>query len=371
MRYHEPAGDGGMHAAALKMSGLTGGGLDGLTLSPAPGALTAVLAPAGAGKTALLQALAGFSRIRGTVELDGHDIARLPAWRRGFGVVSANDALLPHFSLADNVAYPLRLRGLSPAARLPLVAEALHLVQLAGAGGLLPHQATAAQRQRAMLARATVFAPRVLLLDEPFSAQDPPEAAALAVSLRRIHALLGTTTTLLATTHGAQALAVADRIAVLRGGAVEQHGTPEEVFDRPRNAYVAALLGETNHLAGTVEATDDDWARIRLACGPTVEALPGRTLQPGDPCIVSIRPERIAVAAASAAEMGEGALDATLIEAQFEGASYRLRLLIGSGAELVVRRAAAAGLRGLAAGARVALAWQSGHAFAFRQDSAA
>ena len=132
---------------------------------------------------------------------------------------------------------------------------------------------------------------------------------------------------------------------------------------------MAALLGETNQLAGTIEELDDDVVTVRLACGPVIEARPGRALEPGDPCMVSLRPDRIAVAATSAAEMGVRAVDATLIEAQFQGDSYRLLLVIGSGAQIIVKRPAAAGLRGLNVGGTAALAWQPHHAFAFRAAS--
>ena len=373
-------GEAGTEQATLKLVGLTSaartgarapGGLDGLTLSPAPGKLTVLLGPAGAGKSALIGALAGFSHPRGIIGMDGRNITRVAAWRRGFGVVLQHDALIPHLSLAENVGFGLRMRGMRPRARAALVEEALHSVQLDGAGGCRPAEATPAQRQRAMLARATVFAPRVLLLDEPAGAQDQQERPALLASLRLIHTLLGGTTTLLATASGADALATADQVAVLRAGAVEQHGPAEEVFDRPRNDYVAALLGETNRLAGTILELDDDLATVRLACGPVIEALPGRTLQPGDPCVVSLRPDRIAVAAATAAEMGAHAVDATLLEASFQGDSYRLRMLIGSGAQIIVRRPAAAGLRGLSVGGTAALAWQPHHAFAFRAEAGA
>jgi putative spermidine/putrescine transport system ATP-binding protein len=363
-----------MDKAALKLSGVTSrfragaaaGTLDALTFAPVPGEVTAVLGPPGSGKSALIRAAAGFERVRGTIEWDGKPIGGVPAHLRGFGVVLQPDILFPSMTLAANVAFPLRVRGVKQAACRRLVEEALELVQLSAVARVLPAVATPAQRQRAMLARATVFGPRLLLLDEPFDAQPPAERSAIIASLRRIHALLGTTT-LLATASGSDAMAAADRVAILRAGAVAQYGTADEVFDRPRNDFVAGLLGETNQLPGRVEEIDDDVAIVRLDCGPTIEALPGPTLQPGDACRLTIRADRIAIASASAAEMGGHAIDATLIEAKFEGESYRLRLLIGTGAEIIVRRPAAAGLRGLHVGASASLAWQPHHAGAFRK----
>ena len=170
---------------------------------------------------------------------------------------------------------------------------------------------------------------------------------------------------------GAAAMQVADRVAVLRHGGIEQLGDTQEVFERPRNAYVAGLFGELNRLDGTIDRIEDDIAHVRLLCGPLVEALAGRTLAAGDPCVLTLRPDRIAIAPVAASEMGEGAVDATLIEVRFLGESVSLRLLIGSGAALVVRRPAAAGLRGMVPGSGVAIAWQPHRACAFRPENAA
>ncbi len=341
--------------------------LDRLDLAPAVGLLTAIIGPAGSGKSTLLRILAGFERARGAIMFEGRDVAGVPPHRRGFGVVQQPDALFPHLDLAGNVELPLRFRRVPRASRKWLTAEALDQWQLGPFARMLPAEAGPALCQRAMLARATVFGPRLLLLDEPFSSQDVASRAELFANLRRVHALLGATT-LLATRRADDALGAADRVAVLRSGAIEQHGTPWELSDRPRNAYVAGLLGEVNRLAGVVRTIEDGIAQVRLLCGPMVDAAAGDALRKGDPCIVTVRPDRIAIAAVPAAEMGEDALDATLIEAQFLGDAYRLRLLLGSGAELVVRRPAAAGLRGLAPGRSAAIAWQPHHAQASPDD---
>jgi putative spermidine/putrescine transport system ATP-binding protein len=273
------------------------------------------------------------------------------------------DTLEAAATLARNVAAPLRRAGVRRAAHARLVAEALDMVELADAASIRADEASPAQRQRARLARAIVAAPRVLLLDEPFSDHGPRARAALIGALRRIHSLLGATT-LLATDEGADALAVADEIAIMQHGVIEQHGPTEEVFDRPHSARTAALFGEVNRLPGIVDALEDDIAMVRLDCGPTVEALAGPGLREHEACVMTLRPDRVAVANVTAAELGGDALDASLIEQRFQGDSYRLRLLIGTGAELVVKRPAASAK--LKIGARVALAWQPQHAHAFR-----
>ncbi len=361
------------HACGLTLSGLTRQHgrvtvLNRLDLAPATGLLTAIVGPAGSGKSTLLRVLAGFERARGAIMFEGRDVSRLAPHRRGFGVVAQPDALFGHLDIAGNVALPLRIRGVRRSDRARLTEEALDQWQLTGFAGAMPADAGPALCQRAMLARATVFAPRLLLLDEPFFHQDAASRAELIGDLRRVHALIGTTT-LLATRQGEDALGVADRIAVLRAGAIEQHGTPWELSDRPRNATVAALLGQMNQLAGVVEALEEDVALVRLSCGPRVEASADPTLQPGARCTVTVRPDRIAISSVPAAEMGQSAIAATLVDTQFLGEAYRLRLLIGSGAELVVRRPAIVGLRGLAVGQPASVAWQSHHARASRDDT--
>ena len=244
------------------------------------------------------------------------------------------------------------------------MSEALELAQLGAVGAKRPREASPDEIQRALLARAAVFGPTVMLLDEPFGGADDPARLALIASLGRIHQMLGATI-LLATRSLRDALPLCSQVVVLRQGRVEQAGTPEEVFNRPDSDFVAGLCGETNRLPGIVTSREDDIATVQLACGPLVEARGGPALSAGSACTLVLRPEHIALAPVPAAEMGEGALDATLLETQFWGDSYRLRLLIGSGAEIVVRRPAIAGLRGLAPGRQAAIAWQSHHAMAF------
>jgi putative spermidine/putrescine transport system ATP-binding protein len=329
------------------------------------GRITGLVGPAGSGKTALMRILAGFDRAEGgQVRLDGAPIGRLAPSRRGFGVVRQRAKLFSLLSLGENVALPLRLRRVGRRDREAMLRGALELAQLADAGHLRPHEASPSQVARALLARAAVTGPGVLLLDEIFAGVDGAFHAGLVSTVRHFHEMLGATT-VVATRDLKLALPLTDSVVVLRDGAPVQIGTPLEVYERPAEAFVAMLAGECNSLSGIVQDLEDDMALIQLACGPVVEARSGGGLAVGAACRVVIRPEHIAVAAGTAADMGEGALDATCLETQFCGESTRLRLLIGSGAELLARRASAAGLRGVAPGRPVAVAWQSHHAVAF------
>lgn len=353
--------------AGLRLENLAlrkGAGLAGVTVSVPPGALLGVLGPGGSGKSALIDVLAGVIGGSGMAALDGADLLALPAHRRGLGVVRQGEVLFPQASLAQNIAYPLRLRGMTRRDVARLTEAAIDTVQLADAGRL-PAQASAAERQRACWARATIFAPRLLLLDEPLSDQMTAEHGAMLAVLRRLHLMLGVTT-VLATRVAGDALALADQVAVLHGGRLEQVDAPGTVYDAPVSARAARATGEANLLPGVVHAVDSEgMARVTLACGPVLEVMAAPGLKPRDACVLFLRPERIAVAPMAAADMGESALDATLIEALHLGDVVRLRLLLGTGAELLIKRPAAAGLRGLRPGQGVAIAWPESHAQVF------
>jgi ABC-type Fe3+/spermidine/putrescine transport system ATPase subunit len=333
--------------------------LEGVSLEVAPGCLLAVVGAAGAGKSTLLRLLAGAERpTEGGFSHPGIEAHQL-------GTALQGDALSTRHSIAENVAAPLgRLRrGIDRASAKRLTANALDLLALTPFANTLPQNADAAIRQRALLARALVAEPRLLLLDEPFH-QEETDRASLAVTLRQLHELLGTTT-ILATRSAATALPLADAMAVLHEGRLVEAGSPQSLYEQPASVRTAALLGPVNTLPGTIYSVEDDIASVHLACGPVVEARLAQPLAAGAGCVLCIRPERIAIAAAAAADMGGDALDAAVIAARFAGATTRLRALIGSGAELIIDRPTAAGLRGLAPGEPAAVAWQAHHATAY------
>jgi ABC-type Fe3+/spermidine/putrescine transport system ATPase subunit len=334
--------------------------LDAVSLEVEAGSLLAVVGPSGAGKSTMLRLLAGAERP------NGGGFAHAGIAPGQVGALLQGDALSTRLTLAENIALPLRrLRaGLDRKTAARLIANALDLLALTPLANRLPQSVDAAARQRALLARALVGEPRLLLLDEPFAHQEESDRATLAATVRQLHELLGTTT-ILATRSAATALPLADHMAVLHDGRLVACGAPQALYESPDSPRTASLLGPINTLLGTVASVEEDIARIRLACGPVVEARLAAVLAPGAGCLLCIRPERIAIAAASAAEMGEAAIDASLIASRFAGATTRLHALIGTGAELIVDRPTAAMLRGLVPGQPVAVAWQPHHAIAY------
>ncbi len=357
-----PNRDRRMPSVALPL--LSVGGLE-LRLEVARGEFVTLLGPAAAEQSALLAVLAGFTPAAGReLLLDGRPISRTPPHRRGIALVETGTALLPHLTVAENIALPLRLRGTSRAQRQPPVAELLDRLGLIGQAALRPHQLAPEQAVRAALARALAAAPKLLLLDDPLAALDRQARIALQFDLRRLHATLGLTV-LHATSDPAEALLLAERVGVLADGRLQQIGPPQALYDEPANMLVAGLLGEVNFLPGLFVAEDDDLADIHLDCGIAVQARPIGAV-PGQRCVVAVRPERIALATVSAEEMGDGALPATVQDVLPQGDHVRLRLIVGApgapAALLTVRRPAGAPLAGLHAGASAAVAWQPYHA---------
>ena len=336
-----------------------------LDLEIARGELLTLLGPSGSGKTTTLMMLAGFETpSAGRILLDGRDIARLPPHRRGIGVVFQSYALFPHMSVAQNVAFPLSVRGVSRHDQGKRVAKALAMVRLEGLADRHPAQLSGGQQQRVALARALVFEPSIVLLDEPLGALDKALREEMQLEIRHLQQRLGVT--MMYVTHDqAEALTLSDRIAVFEGGRVRQVADPRVLYDRPADAFIAGFVGENNLLPGTIVAREDRDCRVRLACGPVVAAEAVDCGGPGEACLVAVRPERVAVAGVTAADLGEGALPAVLREAIFLGDHVRLRLSLGDGGEILAKRPA--GIGSLPdPGGPAAIAWPEGAAFAFR-----
>jgi spermidine/putrescine transport system ATP-binding protein len=268
--------------------------VDRVSIDIRSGEFFSMLGPSGCGKTTTLRMIGGFELpTAGRIELRGRDITMDPPDKRPVNMVFQNYALFPHLNVHENVAFGLRRKGVEGADVKRRVAEALDLVHLGEYGKRKPNQLSGGQQQRVALARALVNRPNVLLLDEPLGALDLKLRKALQVELKRVQVEVGIT--FVYVTHDQEeALTMSDRIAVMSGGRVEQLGTPEELYERPRTRFVADFIGTTNLMRGTVEEQDAAGAIIRLDTGERcrVGAVKRRT---GATIDVSLRPEAIRI----------------------------------------------------------------------------
>lgn len=295
--------------------------LNAVSLEVRPGELMALLGPSGSGKTTLLRVIAGLEFPQaGRVEFGGADVTFAAAAERGVGFVFQHYALFRHMSVAQNIAFGLdvrpRSRRPSGAERRRWVEALLHLVALDGLGNRKPAQLSGGQRQRVALARALAVEPRVLLLDEPFGALDATVRKSLRRELRRIHEATGVTT-LFVTHDQEEALELADRVAVLRDGRIEQIGIPSEVYDHPVSAFVAGFVGDANRLVGDVQGG-------RFMAGGLV--LPAAGVRDGA-AEAYLRPHQVSVTTAQA----PNALPATVVRIAGNGPVHRLELRLADG----------------------------------------
>jgi putative spermidine/putrescine transport system ATP-binding protein len=267
-----------------------------LNLAIRRGEFLTLLGPSGSGKTTTLMMLAGFETpTLGEIYFENRPISALPAHRRGIGMVFQNYALFPHLTVAQNLAFPLEVRKVERGEINRRVAKALRMVELDSFGERRPAQLSGGQQQRIAVARALVFEPQLVLMDEPLGALDKQLREQMQHELKGLHERLGVT--IVYVTHDqSEALTMSDRIAVFRDGAIEQLAAPRELYERPRTAYVAQFIGENNQIEGRVERmTAKDQCVVRLDNGQAVTAATTSALERGARCLISIRPDRVQV----------------------------------------------------------------------------
>lgn len=346
--------------APVRFEGVATGELAPLDLTLRAGEALALL---GAGAPALPLVLAGAKAPRaGRVLLAEADITQRPMHRRGVPLLAPEPGLLPRMTVAENIAFALKLADVPAGDHPARVQRALSWGGLEALALQRAEVLSPAEQHQVALARALAPEPAVLALAGPWAALDEAARAGLHAALKAAHHALGFTL-LLGTADAREAMTLADRVGALVAGMLRQVGPPQQLYDRPADAAVAQLLGEANAFRGTVLALEDEFARIRLDCGPKVMARAVDIAAAGTACMLVLRPERVAVAPMAAEEMGEDALPAQLREITWLGDQVRLRLAFGDGAELRATRPA--GLRLPRPGAPAAVAWDPAHAWAF------
>ena len=338
-------------------------------LSIKAGEFITLLGPSGSGKTTILMSIAGFANpSAGRILLDGRDVTGLPPERRNFGVVFQGYALFPHLSVYDNVAFPLRARGITGAAARPLIMAALEIAKLDAFAHRYPRQLSGGQQQRVALARSLVFSPELLLLDEPLSALDRALRKEFQTEFRSIHREVGTT--FIYVTHDQEeALTMSDRIVILDKGRILQIAPPAELYERPATTFVAGFLGKSNFLRGTVAAVADGRARLDLAGFSTLALDNGTGAQAGARAVAALRPEKVRLALPrDAGGTGLGRVTGTVAGVTYLGASVEVELRLADGQILLAT--VPAGQLPLADGAEYVASWAEDAAILVREEAA-
>jgi len=302
--------------------------LDDVSLSVTEGEFVTLLGPSGSGKTTLLMTIAGFARPSGgSIAIGETEVVRLPPHKRDIGMVFQNYALFPHMSVAENIGYPLRLRKMPKAEIAGRAEHALELVQLQGYGERRVDQLSGGQRQRIALARAIVFEPRILLMDEPLSALDKQLRERMQIEIRRLHDRLGMTT--IAVTHDQrEALTMSDRVAVLHRGRLVQFDEPRQLYERPVNRFVADFIGESSFIPVTVDRGVVRYGEMMVnLAGPAPLASVAQLLMRPEKLIISGRP----------LEGNINRFDGMVQDAMFQGESVLLTVVLTGGHEVHAR----------------------------------
>ncbi len=326
-----------------------------LNLDIGKGEFMTMLGPSGSGKTTCLMMLAGFETATfGDILLDGKPINNIPPHKRGIGMVFQNYALFPHMTVGENLSFPLEVRGMGKSERDGKVKRALDMVQMGAFSGRRPAQLSGGQMQRIALARALVFEPELVLMDEPLGALDKNLRERMQFEIKHIHEELGVTVVYV--THDqTEALTMSDRIAVFDDGIIQQLAPPDDLYERPENAFVAAFIGENNTLRGKVTKVDGNYCTVRLDDGSEVQSLKVNVEGEGAKSTLSLRPERVRIDAT--AENSDNLFEGEVQELIYLGDHIRVRVSLGGNDEFVVKVPNATGERRIKRGEKLKLGW--------------
>jgi putative spermidine/putrescine transport system ATP-binding protein len=328
-----------------------------LNLGIARGEFLTLLGPSGSGKTTALMMLAGFEEpTAGDIRLAGKSLSRVAPYRRNMGVVFQNYALFPHMNVVENIAFPLSVRRVPRAELRDRVDRILDMVQLGAFRHRRPAEVSGGQQQRVALARALVFDPDVVLMDEPLGALDKQLREQLQIEIKHIQKRLGITVVYV--THDqSEALTMSDRIAVLKNGTLQQVAAPADLYECPRNAFVAQFIGESNRLVGRILTVDRDRCLVETDGGLRVEALAVNIGPVGERTTLSIRPERVILGAADG--QCENLLETRIEELIYHGDHTRVRIRTPAGSDFFVKVPNAQGGVSLETGKTIRIGWHA------------
>jgi putative spermidine/putrescine transport system ATP-binding protein len=332
--------------------------VDGVSLEVAPGEFFTLLGPSGSGKTTTLQLVAGFQMpTAGEIYLDGRRITDLPPFKRGVGVVFQSYALFPHLTVFENIAFPLRIRRVGQREIDRRVQQALELVKLPGYGERRIGQLSGGQQQRVAVARAIVFGPRLLLMDEPLGALDARLRKEMQAEFKGLQDRLGVT--VIYVTHDQEeALIMSDRVAVIRAGRLEQVAAPEEMYTRPRTRFVAEFIGDANVITGRVAACEG--AQMVISAGRARLVMPRiEAVGTGDAVSLAVRPERIVI---GPDPRTPNVLKGVVAETFYMGDQTVVVVETDEGLRLSVKETNAGGETRRQPGASLTLGWSPEHA---------
>jgi putative spermidine/putrescine transport system ATP-binding protein len=323
--------------------------VENLDLDIRSGEFLTLLGPSGSGKTTTLMMLAGFEMpTSGEIAVGGRSIVTIPPNRRDIGMVFQSYALFPHMTVFENIAFPLKVRGRASSEIRDRTRRILDMVGLEAISHRLPTQLSGGQQQRVAVARALVFEPRIVLMDEPLAALDKQLREHMQLEIRALHDKIGVTTVYV--THDqTEALVMSDRIAVFNGGRLQQIASPREIYERPANEFVSGFIGDNNLLRGKVIRSESGSVVVDVGAGNAITGRSEAALAAGTPVSVAIRPERIALSA------GAGTHAATVEQVIYVGDRLRLALRLTGGQALVATTANAGHATALHTGKSVEL----------------
>lgn len=330
-----------------------------LNLDIARGEFLTMLGPSGSGKTTCLMMLAGFEpATHGEIFLNDSPINNVPPHKRGIGMVFQNYALFPHMSVAENLAFPLKVRGMGKDESEKRIVRALEMVELGAFGNRRPAQLSGGQQQRVAVARALVFDPELVLMDEPLGALDKQLREQMQYEIKHIHDNLGVTVVYV--THDqTEALTMSDRVAVFNDGVIQQLSPPDVLYESPDNSFVAQFIGENNKLSGEIVKIGKGACEVKLADGNVVKADPVNVSAVGDRTMISLRPERIELLPDS---KSDNLIDGKIEELIYLGDHIRVRMNVAGNDEFIVKVRNRRDKRQIAAGDVVAVGWDAADA---------